>query len=200
MTTDEIAAAVQDGQADILELWQAVERFVWKMARRKIASLNGKRGVDVHDLVQVGFISMLEALSRFDAAKGGSFIGQLSMALKTGFAEATGSHTARAFNEPLDNSISIDTPLTDEENADVIGDLIPDPAAELAFDEVSEADMVQRLHDALENALSTLPQEQADALRMKYFAGCSADAKACQKGLRALRHPRVSKGLRTFYD
>lgn len=102
MTTDEIAAAVQAGEADILELWRAVERFVWKMARRKIASLDGKRGVDVFDLAQVGFISMLEALNRFDAAKGGSFIGQLSMSLKTGFAEATGSRTARAFNEPLD--------------------------------------------------------------------------------------------------
>ena len=198
MTTDEIAAAVQAGDADILELWRAVERFVWKMARRKIASLDGKRGVDVFDLAQVGFISMLEALNRFDAAKGGSFIGQLSMSLKTGFAEATGSRTARAFNEPLDNSISIDTPLTDEENADVLGDAIPDLAAEKAIDAVAEADMVCRLHDALENALSTLPQEQSEALRMKYFEGLPADAKTCQKGLRALRHPSISRYLRGF--
>ena len=207
MTTDEIAAAVQAGDADILELWRAVERFVWKMARRKIASLDGKRGVDVFDLAQVGFISMLEALNRFDAAKGGSFIGQLSMSLKTGFAEATGSRTARAFNEPLDNSISIDTPLTDEENGDVLGDLIIDPAAELAFDDVAaekaidavaEADMLCRLHDALENALSTLPQEQADALRTKYYEERPADARACQKGLRALRHPHTSKELKDF--
>lgn len=198
MTTDEIAAAVQAGEADTLELWRAVERFAWKMARRKIASLDGKRGVDVFDLAQVGFISMLEALNRFDAAKGGSFIGQLSMSLKTGFAEATGSRTARALNEPLDNSISIETPLTDEENADVLGDTIPDLAAEKAIDAVAEADMVCRLHDALENALSTLPQEQADALRMKYFEGLQADAKTCQKGLRALRHPSISRGLKQF--
>ena len=198
MTTDEIAEAVQAGEADILELWRAVERFVWKMARRKIESLDGKRGVDVFDLAQVGFISMLEALNRFDAAKGGSFIGQLSMSLKTGFAEATGSRTVRAFNEPLDNSISIDTPLTDEENADILGDLIPDPAAELAFDEVSEADMAYRLHYALENALATLPQEQADALRTKYYEERPADARACQKGLRALRHPNISKELKDF--
>ena len=198
MTTDEIAAAVQAGDADILELWRAVERFVWKMARRKIASLDGKRGVDVFDLAQVGFISMLEALNRFDAAKGGSFIGQLSMSLKTGFAEATGSRTARAFNEPLDNSISLETPLTDEENADVLGDTIPDPAAEKAIDAVAAADMAQRLHGALENALATLPQEQADALRTKYFEGLPADAKTCQKGLRALRHPNIAKELRGF--
>ena len=141
---------------------------------------------------------MLEALNRFDAAKGGSFIGQLSMSLKTGFAEATGSRTERAFNEPLDNSISLETPLTDEENADVLGDLIIDTAAEKAIDAVAEADMAQRLHGALENALATLPQEQADALRMKYFEGLQADAKTCQKGLRALRHPSISRELKQF--
>lgn len=200
MTTDEIAAAVQAGEADILELWRAVERFVWKMARRKIASLDGKRGVDVFDLAQVGFISMLEALNRFDAAKGGSFVGQLSMSLKTGFAEATGSRTARAFNEPLDNSISIDTPLTDEENADVLGDLIPDPAAELAFDEVSEEDIAQRLHKALETALETLPEPQKTSIVQRYFMDEKADSKAVNAALRALRHPRVSKGLRMLYD
>ena len=198
MTTDEIAAAVQAGEADILELWRAVERFVWKMARRKIASLDGKRGVDVFDLAQVGFISMLEALNRFDAAKGGSFIGQLSMSLKTGFAEATGSRTARAFNEPLDNSISLETPLTDEENGDVLGDLIIDPAAELAFDDVSEADRVQRLHEALETALETLPEPQKTAVVKRYYMDEKADSKALNAALRALRHPSISKGLRGF--
>ena len=56
MTTDEIAAAVQAGEADTLELWRVVERFGWKMARRKIASLDGKRGVDAFDLALVAFI------------------------------------------------------------------------------------------------------------------------------------------------
>ncbi|SFO94346.1 RNA polymerase sigma factor, sigma-70 family [Oscillibacter sp. PC13] len=198
MTTDEIAAAVQAGEADILELWRAVERFVWKMARRKIASLDGKRGVDVFDLAQVGFVSMLEALNRFDAAKGGSFIGQLSMSLKTGFAEATGCRTARAFNEPLDNSISLETPLTDEEDGDVLGDLIIDPAEELAFDDVAAADMAQRLHEALETALETLPELQKTAIVKRYYMDEKADSKALNAALRALRHPSISKGLRGF--
>ena len=76
--------------------------------------------------------------------------------------------------------------------------VIPDQAAELAFDEVLEADMVCRLHDVLENALATLPQEQADALRTKYYEERPADARACQKGLRALRHPNISKELKDF--
>lgn len=141
---------------------------------------------------------MLEALNRFDAAKGGSFIGQLSMSLKTGFAEATGSRTARAFNEPLDNSISIETPLTDEENGDVLGDLIPDPAAELAFDDVAVADMAQRLHNALEKALDALPEPQKTAIVQRYYMGEKADNKALNAALRALRRPEINKALREY--
>ena len=80
----------------------------------------------------------------------------------------------------------------------MLGDTIPDPAAEKAIDAVAAADMAQRLHGALENALATLPQEQADALRTKYYEERPADARACQKGLRALRHPNISKELKDF--
>ena len=201
MSNEELAALIQDGDnARILELWQQCNAFIWKQARREIYRLEGRRGVDVNDLAQSGFLAMLDAAKSFDANAGFAFMTWLGFKIKTAFQEATGCRTERQRREPIDCAVSLETPLTDEENADVLGDTIPDPAAELAFDDVAAADMACRLHDALENALSTLPQEQADALRMKYFAGCSADAKACQKGLRALRQPRVSKGLRTFYD
>ena len=122
----------------------------------------------------------------------------LGFKIKTAFQEATGCRTERQRREPIDCAVSLETPLTDEENADVLGDTIPDPAAELAFDDVAAADMAQRLHGALENALATLPQEQADALRTKYYEERPADARACQKGLRALRHPSISRYLRGF--
>ena len=160
--------------------------------------LDGRRGVDVNDLVQSGFLAMLDAAKSFDANAGFAFMTWLGFKIKTAFQEATGCRTKRQMMEPIDNAISLETPLTDEENGDVLGDLIIDTAAELAFDEIAENDRLRRLHDALEEALSTVPPEQADALRMKYFAGCSADARACQKGLRALRHPNISKELRGF--
>ena len=39
--TDEIAAAVQSGSADILELWQAVRRFAVKQGLRWLRALGG---------------------------------------------------------------------------------------------------------------------------------------------------------------
>ena len=73
---------------------------------------------------------------------------------------------------------------------------IPDGVDGRAID--ADFVMAVRLHGALENALATLPQEQADALRTKYYEERPADARACQKGLRALRHPNISKELKDF--
>lgn len=112
---------------------------------------------------------------------------------------ACGVRTKRDLNDPLQSALSIDATLTDNEGDPfTLADIIEDPAAEAAIQRVEEWDRVQRLHDALENALATLPQEQADALRMKYFECLPADAKTCQKGLRALRHPSISRGLKQF--
>ena len=197
MTTDEIAAAVQAGEADILELWRAVERFAKKQALRWCRAWEGRGGVVLDDLMQASFLALLDALSSWKS-DGGTFIGLYAMKLKTAFATVYGQRTERERRDPLQYAISLETPLEDSDDELTVADTVPDLSAELAFDEVSEADMAYRLHDALENALATLPQEQADALRMKYFECLPADAKTCQKGLRALRHPSVSGELKKF--
>ena len=197
MTTDEIAAAVQAGKADILELWRAVERFAKKQALRWCRAWEGRGGVVLDDLMQASFLALLDALTSWKS-DGGTFVGLYAMKLKTAFAAVYGQRTERERRDALQSAISLETPLEDSNEELTVADTVPDPAAELAFDEVSEADMARRLHDALENALSTLPQEQSEALRMKYFEGLPADAKTCQKGLRALRHPSISRYLRGF--
>ena len=199
MTNEELAVLIQSGdKTRFLELWEQVKRFTWKQALRRIQALDGRRGVEVDDLVQAGFIALVDTVRCYDASAGFSFMTLYGMMLKTAFQVTTGCRTERQRREPIDGAVSLETPLTDEENGDVLGDVIPDPAAELAFDEIAENDRLRRLHDALENALSTLPPEQADALRMKYFESRPADAKTCQKGLRALRHPNTSKELKDF--
>ena len=197
MTTDKIAAAVQAGDSDILELWQAVERFAKKQALRWCRAWEGRGGIVFDDLMQASFLALLDALGSWKP-DGGSFIGWYAMRIKTAFAAVYGQRTEKQRRDPLQSAISLETPLEDSNEELTVADTVPDPAAELAFDDVAAADMACRLHDALENALSTLPQEQADALRMKYFEGLQADAKTCQKGLRALRHPSISRELKQF--
>lgn len=199
MSNEELAVLIQDGDnARILELWQQCNAFVWKQARREIYRLEGRRGVDVNDLAQSGFLAMLDAAKSFDANAGFAFMTWLGFKIKTAFQEAAGCRTKRQMMEPIDNSVSLETPLTDEENADVLGDLIIDTAAEKSIDAVAEADMAQRLHEALETALETLPEPQKTAIVKRYYMDEKADSKALNAALRALRHPNIAKELRGF--
>lgn len=68
----------------------------------------------------------------------------------------------------------------------------------MAFDEVSEADMAQRLHNALEKALETLPEPQKTAIAQRYYMDEKADSKALNAALRALRRPEINKALREY--
>ena len=61
MTTNEIAAAVQTGQADVLELWDAVQRFAHDRAYRWTRAAKGRGGAVLDDLVQCAFIALMEA-------------------------------------------------------------------------------------------------------------------------------------------
>ena len=197
MTTDEIAEAVQAGEADILELWRAVERFAKKQALRWCRAWEGRGGVVLDDLMQASFLSLLDALASWKS-DGGTFIGLYAMKLKTAFATVYGQRTERERRDPLQYAISLETPLEDSNEELTVADTVPDPAAELAFDDVSEADRVQRLHEALETALETLPEPQKTAVVKRYYMDEKADSKALNAALRALRHPSISKGLRGF--
>lgn len=68
--TSEIAAAVQAGEADILSLWAAVERFAWQQSLRWARAMEGRAGVEESDLLQVAFIALMDTLPTWDVNKG----------------------------------------------------------------------------------------------------------------------------------
>lgn len=197
MATDEIAAAVQAGQADILELWDAVRYFAKKQAGRWLRSWDGRGGVVLDDLLQVSFLALLDALGSWKP-DGGSFIGWYAMRLKTAFAAVYGQRTEKQRRDPLQSAISLETPLEDSNEELTVADTVPDPAAELAFDEVSDVDMAQRLHKVLETALDALPEPQKTAIVQRYYMDEKADSKAVNAALRALRRPEINKALREY--
>lgn len=199
MTNEELAAAIQAGDiGQLLQLLEQVRRFAVKQAGRWCRALGGRAGVTQEDLQQTAFIALLDAVEDWKQDEG-VFLTWYGLRLKTAFAVACGVRTKRDLNDPLQSALSIDATLTDNEGDPfTLADIIEDPTAEAAIQSVEERDRMQRLHDALENALATLPQEQADALRTKYYDDRPADARACQKGLRALRHPNISKELKDF--
>lgn len=209
METSQIAAAVQRGEADLLELWEDVRRFAHDRAYRWARATEGRAGMALEDFMQVAFLAVIDALEGWEPDKG-AFITWYGLRLKSAFADAAGQRTQRDKRDPLQNCISLDTPITDSEGDPLsLGDVLPDPEAEQTIEAVAEHDRLQRLHSALYRALQALPETQRRAVVLRHYYGLTLDEAAArmgttratamtaeQKGLRLLRHPKNSRELK----
>lgn len=198
MGTNEIAAAVQAGETDYLQLWEAVWRFAYDRAYRWALATEGRSGMEVADFVQCAFLALVEAVEGWDSGKG-AFLTLYGLKLKAAFAEAAGQRTERARRDPLRQAASLDAPLTDDDGDPfTLADVVPDPAAVAAIDAVGEFDFQQRRHKALEAALAKLSEAQQAAVVGRYCYGKKTDMRACGAALKALRHPSISQQLREY--
>lgn len=199
MSNEELAAAIQAGDiGHLLQLWEQVRRFAVKQAGRWCRALGDRAGVTQEDLTQCAFLALLDAPSGYNP-EGGSFIGWYAMSLKSAFTAACGVRTQRDRQDPMRSALSMDAPLTDTEGDPfTLADVTEDPSAEAAIQSVEERDRIQRLHDALEAAIETLPGDQQTAIREKYYCGGTADTRTVNTALRALRQPRISWKLREY--
>lgn len=194
MDTNEIAAAVKAGEADCLELWEAVQRFAYQQARRWAAA--GRGGTTVEDLQQEAFLALLDALDGWDDGKG-AFLTWYGLRLKAAFTVATKQRTQRDRLDPLQISFSLDAPLTDNQGDPfTLADVVSDAAAAAELESVEARDWHRRQTEAINQALSTLPENQRSAIVARYWGGMAVDAGILQAAIRALRRPAVAKLIR----
>lgn len=216
MSNEELVAEIQAGATERMsELWEQVEGLIKWKANRIMTVLEGcpGRGVEFEDLYQSGYLAMVAAVDTYDPAAGGTFSTWLMYHLKTAFAEATGYRTQKGRQEPLNNYLSLDTPLTDDTDSDSLMDLIADPSGQNGIISAEDALYREQLHDVMEEALSAIPEQYADALRLRYYDGLSLNRagevrgvrgeriRAMEnKGIRLLRRSQIACYLRPFYD
>lgn len=199
MSNEELAALIQAGEtARLLDLWAAVRRFAHDWAYRWARATDGRSGMTIGDFMQCAFLALLGALEGWKP-DGGSFLTWYGFKLRAAFAEACGQRTARERRDPLRTAVSLDAPLTDNDGDPLtLADIIEDPAAAMEIEAIAEKDSLQRRHRAIEAALATLPEDQRAAVVGKYCYGRKTDTRACNAGLRALRHPSISRTLRKY--
>ena len=211
MTNEELAVKIQQGERDLIpELWEQVERFVKLLADRRLQRLPAGSGLESDDLYDAGYIAFMNAVERFNVERNASFITLLSMMLKTAFAEAGGYRSRRQQKDPLHHAVSLETPLTGEENY-FLEDVIPDDRASAAFEDTERQVYLEQLRNELENALSALPDQQSDIIRRRFYNGdtlhaISQDMGTTQErvrqvenqGLRSMRKPKAAKRLYGF--
>lgn len=194
--TNAIAAAVQNGELDVLTLWAAVRGYAYRKARRWAAALEHRSGQNIEDLMQEAFLAMLRAVGLWEQYKGMGFVGVYELTLRDGFSRACGCRTKREAEDPLRAALSLDMPVgEDGEEAGTLGSLVPDESAERPFLGIEQ----QELADAVQESPQSLPENLREALIEAFWYDKPVDAKLRTAALKALRHPTISRALRTFY-
>ena len=188
MSNEELVALIQAGDRDrIVELWYQVQRMVYKQAARWA----GLGGTTIEDLTQAGFIAVLRAVDSYDPSRGTKFSTYLFHRLRAELSAATGYNSKRSWFDPLQNAVSLDAPLTDDDDSDTFADLIPDPAAEAAIEGMD-------IRLGVAEVLAELPEEQRKAIRDRYWCDLQVDARTHAAAMKRLRHPDCSKRLRAY--
>ena len=167
MTTNEIAAAVLAGQADVMKLWEAVRRLAYSKAIRWLRATERHMGVEFDDLMQAAFLALLEALDYWKP-EAGAFTTMYGLRLMAQFTVATGQRTTREKRDPLNAALSLDSPAPGTDDF-TLADTLEDPVT--MIDELVEADFALSRSRDIRRALGILNKMQRQVMVLRYFGG-----------------------------
>lgn len=184
MTNEELAQLIQGGRDDLMsQLWEQCHGWVAKMAIRWYTAFDGRRGVELDDLINAGYLALVRAVESYDPSAGGAFITWLTYHLKTAFCDTFGIRTEKGRRDPLNNAASLDAPVNaDDPDSATLGDITPGNG-ESAFDDIMECDYQRAMREAIDAVLSELPPREADTIRRRYFKGETLGSIAKDRGV-----------------
>lgn len=210
MTNEELAARAKDHEdLAVLELWEAVRRYVDMKAAWYLRAADYNTFAEFEDLVQDGFIAMLDAVELFDPERGTKFTTILGYTIRKRFAEEGGHRSEKQQrSRAILCADSLDAPLYQgEEDGDSIVDALPDPCGEYAFALVEYYDYRRYVRRLLYAALQSLTDIQRERIIQYYFnnmkmedvggslEGRKAISGSINRGLRYLRRGKYRREL-----
>lgn len=222
MTNEELAVTIKSctdpamRRALYNQLWTQVSRFIATLARNRMAVLDGAGSVEFDDLYDAGFLALVDAVDRFDPERGrGGFLQLLKLRSLRAFSEAGNYVSGHQRHDPLHRAANLDAPVTGQAPDDglTIADTIEDPSATVDFDNAERRLFLSQLREEEEAALCSLPGNQGEVVRRRYFSGEALDTVASamgftasyaghieQNALRRLRTGSRSRELSRFLD
>lgn len=172
MNNEEYVKLIREGHNKlILELWQRVERLLYKMGAAfylRSKSRCDKAGIVLDDIKQECFFVFLDALEAYKEDQEYLFTTYLSYPFLNHMNQLTGQRTEAQKNMPLNNAVSLDTPVMQESDTPgTIEDLIIDTEALSPIDSAIQ----EETKWALNNALSGLPKDMERVISYRYMTG-----------------------------
>lgn len=207
-SNEELAQLIHDGNGERqFELWEQIKRYAMKTANRWLAALPLRCDIEFDDLMSTAYIAMSEAVTSYKAERG-AFTTWYSYHLKKAYTALYGLRTVRAANDPLNNAVSLSTPLDEEITLE---DTVPDPNGAESFERVENDIYRKQLHDALCEAMAAIPAECSDVIRRRYFDGQTIKSIAAERqttpseiksregrGLRAMQRNTRLRGFNCY--
>ena len=171
-----------------MELYKANKGLLYKLARRYAAI---DTAVDTDDLVQAGYLGLMEAEKTFDPCGGMSWVGWAMLSVKNAMREAVGVRTTR--ERAHLHTVSLDEPLSDEEGAETRLDNLADGSIPDASSGLVEAERAATIRAAVDG----LATKRSEAIRRYYLEGQSLGETGAALGisLEGVRQAR-NRGLR----
>lgn len=201
ISADTVRRAGEGNTEAAAELWEAVQKFVYLSAHRY------KRGTGINaeadELINQAFLYLQKAAASWDEMRGG-FLSWYAYYIKKAFREVSGRGSRKI--DPMENYISLDSPIGADADGQTLADTIP--AAVDYLTEAEERQNGRELRRALDDALRRVPVQRARRIDMHYFGGMSyaqinavcGDKMAYQYIRRGLRDMRQDAELRRKLD
>jgi len=179
-TVTELATQAKDDPSIMPLLWDGVRRLVALWANKYIqyAPKQGNRLYDVDDLIQSGYLALVDAVAGYDSEVG-AFTTYLNFHIRRHFAKVSGRYGTK--RRPELDAASLDIPFG-EDNDTTRADLLADPAVEFV-DDVIEKDALHRDFAAVMLEINKLPEELCRAFMLVYWHSYSPQKAAEVMGI-----------------
>lgn len=183
MTNEELAVLAKTDDAALAELWEQNSGMAYIHAVRRYCRLQddgNTRGVTVDDLKQTAFLGMVQAVGYFDPGKEFKFSTYWDRCVRYEFNRLLGMHTTSK-RDALNESSSLDAPLTDEKDANTLGDILPDPVD--VFEIYAETDERMSRSEILKKSMEKLSADQQRALQLIFYKKMTKKQAAATMGI-----------------
>lgn len=178
-TNEELALLIQQGHKEyISELWANCYKLLYMLSDKFYFARTERLaacGYAQEDLYQGCFFVMLKMVEAYDPEKGYKFTSYAGWHLKNYLQRTVLGYDqhVKGIRKPLNISDTIDGPIRSKKDGSdtdtLVIDTLIDDTAELAFESAEDEVYNTQLHNALEQGIQTLSDEQQAVIREMFY-------------------------------
>jgi RNA polymerase sporulation-specific sigma factor len=206
MENEQLALLIKQGKTEYYTpLWEQTEKLITKIIYKLCAGRELHHTVELEDLLQCGYFALVLAVKYYDPDKKFKFNTYLNRCVQ----HAINNELRKCTYEVDSYTTSYDKPLTSEDEEYTLKNTFEDKSAAEAFERIELTD-TQRV---VREALTRLPVQQMDAVKLRYFKDMTYNQIAEQldttaenvrsllsKAMRSLRLDKDIKALNAEYQ